>query len=73
MVPVWHFVSDHCVVCAIRLSNHSISRQHVCLEVDNHYDVSDPSSIMKLTIQDLNGKHKSTWNEDGFVISLHSL
>lgn len=57
------FVLDYEIASTIRISQSAISRQHVCLEVDNHYDASEPSSVMKLSIQDMKTKHGSKWNQ----------
>ena len=57
------FVLDYEIASTIRISQNAISRQHVCLEVDNHYDASEPSSVMKLCIQDMKTKHGSKWNQ----------
>lgn len=57
------FVLGYQIASTIRISQSAISRQHICLEVDNHYDASEPSSVMKLSIQDMNTKHGSKWNQ----------
>ena len=57
------FILGNAIASTIRIANHVISRQHVCLEVDNHFDVSDPSSVMKLSIQDMKTKHGLKWNQ----------
>ena len=64
------FVLDYEIASTIRISQSAISRQHVCLEVDNHYDASEPSSVMKLSIQDMKTKHGSKWNHTRESISL---
>lgn len=62
-----------CIASSIRVAVHTVSRQHICLVVDNQYDALDPSSIMEVTITDVSTKHNSKWNGKRFGLYLFNM
>ena len=56
------------VACSIHVAVNAVALQHVSLEIDTEYDVTDTNSIMKLTISDMNTKHGTKWNDQRILI-----